>query len=68
MWPSVTYETRAWERDPDELAFIPKSRRRKILSTYDSAVPASIASRSVNLPPDLTRRMAEAEALVARFD
>ena len=43
MWPSVSYETCAWERDYDELAFIPKSRRRKILPTYEAALPAKIA-------------------------
>ena len=45
MWPSVAYETCAWERDYDELAFIPKSRRRKILPTYEAALPAKIALR-----------------------
>ena len=41
----ITYETRDWERDPDDLALIPKSRRRKILPIYEAAVPASIAAR-----------------------
>ena len=68
MWPSVTFETCPWVRNPDELAFIPKSRRRKILSTYEAAVPASIARQQVALPPSLRERIAEVEIVMARFD
>lgn len=68
MWPSVSYETCSWTRDPDELAFVPKSRRRKILPTYRAAVPACIAHQTVNLPASLSLRLAEAEVLMARFD
>lgn len=68
MWPRVAFETHPWKRDPEELAFVPKSRRRRILSTYESAVPGVIAAQSVELPSALTRRLAEAEALLARFD
>lgn len=68
MWPRVTFETCEWKRDPDELAFVPKSRRRKILPTYESAIPASIADQSPDLPDALTRRMSEIESLLARFD
>ena len=68
MWPSVTYETYPWERNPDELAFIPKSRRRKILPTYEAAVPAPIARQAIELAPSLLTRLAEAEVLMARFD
>lgn len=68
MWPSVSYETCSWTRDPDELAFVPKSRQRKILLTYRAAVPACIAHQTVNLPASLSLRLAEAEVLMARFD
>ena len=51
MWPGIAYETCAWDRDYDELALIPKSRRRKILPTYEAAVPAEIAQQAVSLPP-----------------
>lgn len=47
MWPSITYERYAWERDPDDLTLIPKSRRRKILPTYEAAVPVNIATLPV---------------------
>ena len=68
MWPAVTYEERDWRRDPDELALVPKSRRRKILPTYEAAVPAGIAELPVVLPAPLLRRLSEVEVAVARFD
>ena len=68
MWPGIMYEIRDWERDPNELAFIPKSRRRKILPTYEAAVPASISSLPVEVPAPLTQRLAEVEVSLARFD
>ena len=68
MWPGITHETCAWERDPDELAPIPKSRRRKILPTYEATVPANIASLPVEISALLTRRIAEVEVSLARFD
>ena len=68
MWPGITYETCAWERDPDDLALVPKSRRRKILPTYEAAVPASIAALPVEVPARLAQRLAEVEVSLARFD
>ena len=68
MWPSTTYEARSWEQDPDELRLIPKSRRRKILPTYEAAVPASIAVLPVEVPAPLALRIAEVEVAIARFD
>lgn len=68
MWPGITYETCAWERNPDELALIPKSRRRKILPTYEAAVPASIAALPVEISASLARRIVEVEVSLARFD
>lgn len=68
MWPSISYETQRWDRDYDELMLIPRSRRRKILPTYESAVPAKIAGLTPELSPELSRRMAEVEVLLARFD
>ena len=68
MWPSITYETCTWERDSDELALIPKSRRRKILPTYEAAVPADIADLPVDISSPLAQRIAEVEVSLARFD
>ena len=68
MWPGITYEACAWERDPDDLALVPKSRRRKILPTYEAAVPANIAALPVEIPAQLARRIAEVEVSLARFD
>ena len=61
MWPNITYETCAWDRDYEELMLIPKSRRRKILPTYEAAVPAKIAQLTVSLSPELQKRLTEIE-------
>lgn len=68
MWPAITYETCSWNRDPEELSLIPKSRRRRILPTYEAAVPLTIVRRPVSLSPEIERRLAEVESAVTRFD
>lgn len=68
MWPAITYETCSWNRDPEELSLIPKSRRRRILPTYEAAVPLTIAGRPISLSPEIERRLAEVESAVTRFD
>lgn len=67
-WPVVGYETLPWHRDPDELVGVSKIQRRKILPTYEAAVPARIANLDVSLPMGLCNRMAELSASLARFD
>lgn len=68
MWPSISYETREWKRDPDELALIPRSRRRKILPTYEASIPAEIARQTVSLPSELEQFIAEVQVAIVRFD
>lgn len=68
MWKKIQYEECAWNYDSDALAYIPKSRRRKITSTYQAAVPASIASASLDLSTDLAQRLDDARATIIRFD
>ncbi|WP_165052219.1 MULTISPECIES: Fic family protein [unclassified Adlercreutzia] len=68
MWPRVEYETYRWNRDEEDLLLIPKSRRRKITSSYEAAVPAPISSLPVEVPAELARRAAEACAVAIRFD
>lgn len=67
-WPAITYEELPWRRDPDELALVPKSRRRKIAPTYRAAVPARIADQEVDLPAELRARIAALLVELARFD
>ena len=68
MWPAVMYEERPWHMDPDERLLIPKSRRRRILSTYEAAIPASIAGQKVTVSRQLLERMGGIVAELARFD
>lgn len=67
-WSSVSYETLPWERDADALAGVPKSRRRKILPTYQAAVPACIAASHVEVPGELYGRIADLTLDLAGFD
>ena len=67
-WPAVDYEALPWHRDPEELIGVSKTQRRKILSTYEAAVPARIAELNVSLPAELYDRMTELSAALARFD
>lgn len=65
MWPTVTYEALPWKRNVDELMFIPKRRRERITSTYQSAVLPSIAEEDVTLPPALLQQSEELRATLA---
>lgn len=68
QWPPIGSETLPWRRDPDEIAQIPKSRRRKILSEYEAALPLLISQRDVEIPRDLSLHLEELSAQLARFD
>ncbi len=67
-WPSFEYETHPWERSPETLALVPKSRRRKIANSYEAAVPPMIASCAVELPPELGGRASQLMTDMVRFD
>lgn len=68
QWPCISYEEAPWDRDYNDLLFVPKSRRRKISSSYQAAIPLEIAHRTVNLPTDLIEDLGEVSAELARFD
>ena len=68
-WPAVSYETLPWERSEDGFALISKRARRKILPTYQAAIPASIATApKPAISNDLLERTADLMAALARFD
>ena len=67
-WPAIATEVLPWERSPEDLALVPKSRRRKILPQDEAAVPASIAGRQLELPDELHMRIAELTSVLARYD
>lgn len=68
QWPPVGTETLSWHVDPEALEGVPKSRRRKITSTYEAAVPFSLEGKSVDLPAELQKRIEETSLLLVRFD
>lgn len=68
QWPPISRETQRWMRDPDELALLPKSARRRMLPTYEASIPHLIANRDVILSPQLTARVSDLLVSIARFD
>lgn len=67
-WPTVSFETVSWHASFEELAVMPKSRRRALTATYEAAIPPSIAEENVILPGELLERIGELGAALARFD
>lgn len=68
QWPSVGFETLPWHHDPEALAGISKTARRRIGSTYRAAVPFEIASRPLKIGETVAHRLAEVSVELARFD
>lgn len=68
QWPPISREAQQWMRDPDELALLPKSARRRMLPTYEASIPHLIANRDVILSPQLTARVSDLLVSIARFD
>lgn len=68
QWPPISYETLPWERDEDDMALLPKSARRRIMPTYDAALPLHIFDRTIALPSDVMQRISETSVAIARFD
>lgn len=67
-WSAITTEEVPWHLRDEDVYLIPKSRRRKITSTYQAAVPAEIRHARPRLSAELTERLADARMRLARFD
>lgn len=67
-WGAVSYERLPWNTDPDDLAFMSKTARRRIGPEYEAAIPAPVARARVDVPSELSERMADVVARVVRFD
>lgn len=66
-WPACTTEGRSWV--PDNLDLVPRSRRAKMVGSYNATVTPIIADQpSIDLPGPLAASVAEAEGAIARFD
>ncbi len=68
QWPAITSETLPWHSDADDLEAIPKSRRRKIGSTYQAAIPLHIAELPLEVPTALAARVEALIGELSRFD
>ena len=68
QWPAIATETLPWHSDADDLDAIPKSRRRKIGSTYEAAIPLQIAELPLEVPTALAARIEALIGELSRFD
>ncbi len=68
QWPCLQFETLPWHHDPDSLAGISKTARRRIASTYQAAIPLDIANRPLTIGNGLSRRLADLSNAMVRFD
>lgn len=68
QWPAIATETLPWHSDADDLEAIPKSRRRKIGSTYEAAIPLQIAELPLEVPTALAARIEALIGELSRFD
>lgn len=68
-WPKTQQEELPWDRSAEVMELIPKSKRRKITSTYLAAVPAKIADLPApTVPQEILLQTAELSLSLARFD
>lgn len=63
---AVTWESLPWERDPAQP--LSRSRRAQISSTYEAAVPATIAGLVPDADPTTLSAADDARAEISRFD
>lgn len=67
-WEPMQYETLSWEYDADALSGISKTARSRILPTYEASIPLKIADKAIELPLDLSERIGQLLASLARID
>lgn len=68
-WPKIQQEELPWDRSAEVMELIPKSKRRKITSTYLAAVPAKIAELPAPaVPQEILLQTAELSLSLAKFD
>ncbi|MDO4899670.1 Fic family protein [Actinomyces sp.] len=65
-WPAVTWETRSWR--PRQPQLLSARQRAALPTTYRSAIPATIATASLELPGELLAREAGTVAAIGGFD
>ena len=68
MLSAVGYEELPWYIDPNERDLIPRSARRRISTTYQASIPASIANLSPAVPEATSARIDDLLIRLARFD
>ena len=66
-WPAIKCETLKWDSVVD-LQHLSRSSRKKILPTYESALPNTVSDKNVHLPAELDVAISDLMLNLARFD
>lgn len=66
-WYSLEYETIFWTSNVD-MSYLSRQSKRKILDTYESSIPDTIADKSLTLPSQLEARVSDLLINMSRFD
>lgn len=60
------WESLPWHRDPTRP--LSRSQRARVRSTYEAAIPSTIASQELTIDPDVLAQADDARAEISRFD
>lgn len=66
-WTPLKYETLKWE-NKDELEYLSRSSKSKILTTYASSLPNTIFDKNVDLSPKFDAAISDLMLNISRFD
>lgn len=66
-WYTMKYETREWDSKKD-IPYLSRQSKSKILSTYESAIPDTIADKNISLSPELDATISDLIVNITRFD
>ena len=66
-WYTMKYETRECNNKKD-IPYLSRQSKSKILPTYNSAIPDTIADKNISLSPELEATISDLIANIARFD
>lgn len=67
QWSPIQYETLKWE-NKDDLIYLSRASRKKILPTYESSLPFTISDKNIFLPAELNSSLGDLRVNISRFD
>ena len=67
QWSPIQYETLKWE-NKDDLIYLSRASRKKILPNYESSLPFTISDKNIFLPAELNSSLGDLRVNISRFD